>query len=69
MMYSVTTRHIFPKLFSNLKNVTRCGAICVNVIHSRPKNKSTAFSTMIFTKFTTAEDKNMLMSHFTQIVQ
>ena len=57
MMYSVTATHVFPKLFFNLKNVTRCGVICVNIMHSRPKNKSTAFPKMIFTKFTTTENK------------
>jgi len=64
MMYSVTTTQISPKPFFNFKNVTRYGAICVNVIHSRPKNKTMAFPTMIFTKFTTADDKNVLITYF-----
>jgi hypothetical protein len=68
-MLSVITTQMFPKPFFNFQNVTRHGALIVNVIQSRPKNKEKTFPALIFTNFTTVEYIIVLISYFIQIVQ
>jgi hypothetical protein len=58
-------RRFFPSLSLILRmshDMRKCN------LFTPQKNRSTAFPTMIFTKFTTAEDKNVLISYFIQIV-